>query len=44
VVPKHTIDRVLDAARSRARAESLVLQELLAGSTLREVWTRHGIL
>jgi 4-hydroxy-4-methyl-2-oxoglutarate aldolase len=44
VVPKHAIDRVLDAARSRARAESLVLQELLAGSTLREVWTRHGIL
>lgn len=44
VVPKDAIDQVLEAARARARAESVVLEELLAGSTLREVWTRHGIL
>jgi regulator of RNase E activity RraA len=35
---------VITFARERARGESTVLQELLAGSTLRDVWTRHGIL
>lgn len=44
VVPARYIDEVLTAARERAKAESVVLQELLSGSTLRDVWTRHGIL
>lgn len=44
VVPKENLKEVLLSARDRAKAESVVLEELLAGSTLREVWTRHGIL
>jgi regulator of RNase E activity RraA len=44
VVPKAHEAAVVAAARARAKAESTVLSELLAGSTLREVWTRHGIL
>ena len=44
VVPAALIDSVMEFARQRARGESTVLKELLEGSTLREVWTRHGIL
>ncbi len=44
VAPAAVAADVLAAARARASAESTVLAELLAGSTLREVWTRHGIL
>ncbi len=44
VVPKQHEEKVIGLARERARGESTVLQELLAGATLREVWTRHGIL
>jgi regulator of RNase E activity RraA len=44
VVPSKLEAQVLEAARARAAAESTVLSELLAGATLREVWTRHGIL
>lgn len=44
VVPARYLAEVLAAARERAKAESVVLQELLSGSTLRDVWTRHGIL
>jgi 4-hydroxy-4-methyl-2-oxoglutarate aldolase len=44
VVPQARETDVLTAARARAAAESTVLAELLAGATLREVWTRHGIL
>jgi 4-hydroxy-4-methyl-2-oxoglutarate aldolase len=44
VVPISHHDQVLVHARSRAKAESVVLTELLGGATLREVWTRHGIL
>lgn len=44
VVPKECEEEVVAAARARAKAESTVLSELLSGSTLREVWTRHGIL
>jgi 4-hydroxy-4-methyl-2-oxoglutarate aldolase len=44
VVPRSYESQVMDVARQRARAESTVLSELLAGSTLREVWTKHGIL
>jgi 4-hydroxy-4-methyl-2-oxoglutarate aldolase len=44
VIPQLVEVKVLEAARARAAAESTVLEELLAGSTLRQVWTRHGIL
>jgi len=44
VVPASIEGQVLEAARARAAAESTVLSELLAGATLRDVWTRHGIL
>jgi len=44
VVPRNHQDAVVEFARQRARGESTVLEELLAGSTLRDVWTRHGIL
>ena len=44
VVPREHIDEVVEYARERARGESTVLEELLAGATLRDVWTRHGIL
>lgn len=44
VIPREHEEKVVSFARERARGESTVLQELLAGSTLREVWTRHGIL
>lgn len=44
VVPISHHDQVLQHARARAKAESEVLSELLGGATLREVWTRHGIL
>jgi len=44
VIPQEKEKDVVEFARERARAESTVLAELLAGSTLRDVWTRHGIL
>lgn len=44
VIPQEHENTVVTYARERARGESTVLQELLSGATLREVWTRHGIL
>ena len=44
VVPQEHETTVVTFARERARGESTVLQELLDGATLREVWTKHGIL
>ncbi|WP_062467414.1 RraA family protein [Demequina maris] len=44
VVPRAQEDEVLAAARRRAASESSVLTELLAGSTIREVWERHRVL
>jgi 4-hydroxy-4-methyl-2-oxoglutarate aldolase len=44
VVPRDVETVVLELARSRVAAESTVLAELLAGETLRSVWTRHGVL
>jgi 4-hydroxy-4-methyl-2-oxoglutarate aldolase len=43
-VPREVLDRVLDLARERAVRETTVLEELLAGATLREVWERHRML
>jgi regulator of RNase E activity RraA len=44
VVPVAHEDRVLGLARERARRESSVLTELLAGESLRAVWDRHRVL
>lgn len=44
VIPAEHEETIVSYARERARAESTVLQELLAGATLRDVWTKHGIL
>lgn len=44
VIPQSLEAVVLIAARARATAESTVLAELLEGATLRQVWTKHGIL
>ena len=44
VVPRDAETEVIAAARQRVSAESIVLAELLAGSTLRAVWDKHRIL
>jgi regulator of RNase E activity RraA len=44
VIPKEIESDVLEAARKRVMTESTVLSELLAGSTLREVWDKHHVL
>lgn len=44
VIPRENESTVVNFARERVRGESTVLQELLHGATLREVWTKHGIL
>jgi regulator of RNase E activity RraA len=44
VIPQAHEVQVLALARDRAARESTVLNELLAGETLRAVWDRHGIL
>jgi regulator of RNase E activity RraA len=44
VVPIASHETVLTLARARARTESVVLEELLDGSSLRGVWDRHGML
>ena len=44
VIPADQEQMILSYARERARAESTVLHELLAGAPLREVWTKYGIL
>ncbi|NUR84098.1 MAG: RraA family protein, partial [Nonomuraea sp.] len=43
-VPGTVEAEVVSAANARARAESDVLTDLLAGASLREVWQRHRIL
>lgn len=44
VVPTSHEVQVLDLARQRASRESTVLEELLAGESLRTVWDRHRVL
>jgi 4-hydroxy-4-methyl-2-oxoglutarate aldolase len=44
VVPQAAETEVIAAATRRVNAESVVLAELLAGSTLRAVWDKHRIL
>jgi 4-hydroxy-4-methyl-2-oxoglutarate aldolase len=44
VIPRAREAEVLAAARERSAGESTVLEELLAGESLRTVWDRHRIL
>jgi len=43
-VPAALTARVADLANARAARESAVLEELLAGRTIGDVWRRHGVL
>jgi regulator of RNase E activity RraA len=43
-VPGDHADSVLDRATARASTESDALADLLAGTTLREVWQRYRVL
>ncbi|WP_281882665.1 RraA family protein [Agromyces rhizosphaerae] len=43
-VPRDHEDEVLGLARERAAREATVLEELLAGESLRSVWDRHRVL
>ena len=44
VVPQEVEAEVLERATQKAQRESTVLDELLGGATLRDVWDRHGVL
>jgi 4-hydroxy-4-methyl-2-oxoglutarate aldolase len=44
VVPATVEEEVVQLANERAGKESTVLQELLDGASLGEVWARHGVL
>lgn len=44
VVPKAYADEVFRAANSRAQSEKLVLQDLLSGKSVRDVWDAYGVL
>jgi regulator of RNase E activity RraA len=44
VIPRAVENEVLAHARRRAAGESTVLNELLHGATLRDVWDKHRIL
>jgi 4-hydroxy-4-methyl-2-oxoglutarate aldolase len=43
-VPARVIGQATELANTRAATESTVLQELLAGHTIGDVWRRHGVL
>lgn len=44
VVPAKYIDEVFSAANAKAQTERTVLQDLLAGKSVREVWDAYGVL
>jgi regulator of RNase E activity RraA len=44
VIPHALENDVLTLARARASNESMVLDELLGGATLRDVWDKHRVL
>jgi regulator of RNase E activity RraA len=44
IVPSALIGEVAAIALARARSEDRVLEELLGGASLREVWDRHRVL
>lgn len=43
-VPEDLVESVMQAANEKATKETTVLDELLAGDSLRAVWNRHGVL
>lgn len=44
VIPQDSASAAIRLANQRLSTESSVLQELLAGSTIAEVWTKYGVL
>ena len=44
MVPCALITEVATVALARSRTEDRVLEELLGGASLREVWDRHRVL
>jgi 4-hydroxy-4-methyl-2-oxoglutarate aldolase len=44
VVPQAHIDEVFLAANIRAQSEKIVLQDLLSGKSVRQVWNAYGVL
>jgi len=44
IVPAAVADRVLELAVARMSSENTVLSDLIAGTTLREVWERYRVL
>ncbi len=44
VVPAKYIDEVFAAANAKAQTERTVLQDLLSGKSVREVWDSYGVL
>ncbi len=44
VVPKEHLKKVSDLANTRASSETVVLKELLAGKSVREVWDAYRVL
>jgi 4-hydroxy-4-methyl-2-oxoglutarate aldolase len=44
VIPQEVEDEVLAMANVRASGESKVLEDLLGGATLRDVWEKYGLL
>lgn len=44
VVPRDLIPAVLELAREKAKAETIVLEDLRNGKSLRQVWSSYGVL
>lgn len=44
IVPADRESEIVELVRQRAKTEATVLEELLAGSSLREVWERYRVL
>jgi regulator of RNase E activity RraA len=44
VVPSAHLEKVSELANARAATEKTVLQDLLSGKSVREVWNAYGVL
>jgi 4-hydroxy-4-methyl-2-oxoglutarate aldolase len=44
VVPARHLEKVSELANARALTEKTVLQDLLDGKSVREVWNAYGVL
>jgi regulator of RNase E activity RraA len=44
VVPREHLEKVSELANARAATEKTVLQDLLSGKSVREVWNAYGVL